>query len=93
MREKKLKIRVEDTENGDVTELSSNCVVVVTADDAEGDERDVQIFSIGRCRGTEMLACAEALGKAERKMRERVWKNLNASIDERISNLMSEADA
>ena len=97
MREKKLKIRIEDAETGKVTELSSNCIAVITADnakDADGDNgKDVQILTIGHCTKAEEFALAEGLACAEKKMRERVLNYLGIPLEDQLKDFKPEVDA
>lgn len=88
MEQKQFKVRIEDVENGTVVaESVTNCFALVTANRTEGDDpRKNEIHSIygGNCTKSEMIALAEALGKAEKEMQRKV---LEAMTNDFLKNL------
>ena len=80
MEQKQFKVRIEDVESGEiVVKHDTNCFALVTADKEEGDDpRKNEVHSIygGNCLKSEMIALAEALGKAEKEMQRKVLESM-----------------
>ena len=86
-RKKELKIKIEDTSDGNVIEYETNCVALVIADVVEGStDQQVHTLLAGHCTKSETLSCAEGLGKAEKEMQARTLQSLGMSFEEFMKN-------
>ncbi|MDE7296788.1 MAG: hypothetical protein K2N84_05925 [Clostridia bacterium] len=85
--DKAVKVRIEDTTNGQVQEWESNCAVIISVDE-KGDDYYTRVCSVALCNPAMQFLLVKALKKQEKKIKKRITKGFR----EFLSNLYDEEE-
>lgn len=82
---KTFKVRIEDTESGEVEEFESNCLSVISVDEKEEKEDSfpTKAFSYGNCTHKMILALIKALDLEKTRMKERLFNRMISYVTQK----------
>ncbi len=79
--DKILKLRMENTTNGKVKKWKSNCALVISVDEQDGDYR-TKVYSVVNCHPAMLFKLMEELEAQKKEIKRRIEKHFHEYLSQ-----------